>query len=427
MRAARIAGLLAGAAAAASAFCLCANADTVTLTPEQTAALYLHDATASYYVALSDGTYQQYSLTWEILNTPTITGDGSLFIAGAYGDNSSIAQSYSTLWGSSNYVFVRLKWPTEIHVVPPVQGTNNYIQIDFDFSLTGITGFYGNILLTCGNYNRPSTNTSWAFVGQSEYRYNTTVGTIIQNTPVGTAGRPYRILTGLSQTAGLIPDDDKLYMYGSPVNTPIIDSSEPADLTSLSVIWRSPCAWGYFDHTTYDTIPSFIFAIRTPQIYGYTPPVVTTASQTTPAPTTYTLAAPATQTPAETVDLSHLESGVAAIVEQEIEINNNLEWIGENEMRAVNNLALICEKLDKIYAQMVNSGQVAIDGTFRADIDNALTSYTTARIPPEAAQGITMLGGMWALFMGYSWIAGLAVLGLALTVTYFVLFRGRNS
>ena len=40
MRAARYAGLLAGAALAVSAFCLGAAADTVTLTPAQTVALY---------------------------------------------------------------------------------------------------------------------------------------------------------------------------------------------------------------------------------------------------------------------------------------------------------------------------------------------------------------------------------------------------
>lgn len=431
-RAAKLACMIAGAAAAVLAFSLCASAENVTLSQEQTAALYLRNASAKYYAKQSDGTFTEYNLAWEILNTPTITGNGDLFISGAYGDNASFAQSYATAWGNSDYVFVRLKWPTASGIIPPVQSTNNYIKIDFDLSLTGISGFYGNVLLTCGNYNRPSNNTSWAVVGRSEYQYYTSTGIITQNTPVGTGGRPYRILTGLSQTAGLIPDDDKLYMYGSSTSVPIIDSSSPADLSSLSVVWRSPCAWGYFDHTNYDTIPSFVIAIRTPQIYGYTPPVTTPAITVATTRREYSVLPPQSTAPAHTVDLSNLESGVAAIVQQELEINNNLEWIGYNVMGGVNNLAYICNRLDDIYRDMVKSGQIPVnlfpmDGTFMNDIQNGLTSYTTARIPTDAAAGLTF----WAWFMGkimeQAWISELAALGSCLAVTYFVLFRGRNS
>lgn len=432
MRAAKIAGLLAGAALAVPAFCLAVSAENVILTQEQTAALYLRNSSASYYARLSDGTYREFNLSWEVLSTPTITGNGSLFISGSYGDSSSAAQSYGTLWSNSDYVFVRLKWPTDVGIAPPVQGKDNYIQIDFDLSLTGISGYYGNVLLTCGNYNRPSNNTGWAVVGRSEYRYNTSVGTITQQTPSGSGGRPYRILTGLTQTAGLIPDDDKLYMYGSSVNVPIMDSTEPADLTSLSVIWRSPCAWGYFDHTTYDTIPSFIIAIRTPLIYGYTPPATTSATTAATTRREYSVMPPQSTAPAHTVDLSNLESGVAAIVQQEQEINNNLEWIGNNVMGGVNNLAYICNRLDDIYRDMVKSGQIPlnlfpVDETFMNEVQNGLTSYTTAHIPDDARAGLTF----WAWFMGkiteQAWIAELASLGACLAVTYFVLFRGRNS
>ena len=433
MRAARIAGLLAGAALAVSAFCLAASAENVILSREQTAALYLRNASAAYYARKSDGTFTEYNLSWEILNTPTITGNGGLFSVGGYGDNSSIAESYNTLWTNSDYVFVRLKWPIdETGVIPPHQGTNSYIKIDFALSLTGINGFYGNVLLTCGNYRRPSNNTAWAGVGRSEYQYNTSTGTITQNTPVGSGGRPYRILTGLSQTAGLIPDDDKLYMYGSSSNAPVIDSSTPADLTSLSIIWRSPCAWGYFDHTVFDTIPSFVIAIRTPQIYGYTPSTTTPATTVATTRHEYSVMPPQSTAPAHTVDLSNLESGVAAIVQQEQEINNNLEWIGNNVMGGVNNLAYICNRLDDIYRDMVKTGQIPanmfpMDGTFMDDIQNGLTSYTTARIPTDAAAGLTFWAWLMGKFTAVAFIGELAAFSAVLAVTYFILFRGRNS
>ena len=432
MRAARIAGLLAGAALAVSAFCLAASAEDVILSREQTAALYLRNASATYYARKSDGTFMEYNLAWEILNTPTITGNGSLFISGAYGDNSSIAQTYGTLWSNSDYVFVRLKWPMDSGIIPPVQASQNYIKIDFDLSLSGISGFFGNVLLTCGNYNRPSNNTAWAGVAQSEYRYNTSLGIIIQETPVGSAGRPYRILTGLSQTAGLIPDDDKLYMYGSLANTPIMDSVEPADLSSLSVIWRSPCVWGYSDHTNFDKTSSFIIAIRTAQIYGYTPPTTTPATTVATTRHEYSVMPPQSTAPAHTVDLSNLESGVAAIVQQEQEINNNLEWIGNNVMGGVNNLAYICNRLDDIYRDMVKTGQIPanifpMDGTFMDDIQNGLTSYTTARIPTDAAAGLAFWAWLMGKFTAVAFIGELAAFSAVLAVTYFILFRGRNS
>ena len=82
------------------------------------------------------------------------------------------------------------------------------------------------------------------------------------------------------------------------------------------------------------------------------------------------------------------------------------------------------EILNKIYEKMAQSGQIPIDGTFMQEVQNALTSYTTARIPTDAAAGLTFWAWLMGKIMEQAWMAELAALGSCLAVTYFILFRG---
>lgn len=430
MRAAKIAGLLAGAALAVSAFCLAASADTVTLTPEQTYALYMRDFTVTYHDTSSN---IDYPLQMELYGTSAeVAPPDNLYVSGNIIDNTST--TLVPLWKQHNYIIVRFSWPSGSTFVSPYDVTD-YITIVNNLNIAGLNYYSGRILVTVGNAYRPSTNTAWGSVQRTEYRLDTSNGVITHQNAISGAGRPSRILTGLSQTAGAIPADERLYLTGDSAAS-WFDSANTYSISSLTTVWKSPVQWGYSDtagHTTINHLHSYFCYIECPTLSsGYIPPATTAATTAATTRREYSVLPPQSTAPAHTVDLSNLESGVAAIVQQEQEINNNLEWIGYNVMGGVNNLAYICNRLDDIYRDMVKSGQIPsnlfpMDGTLLDDIQNGLTSYTTARIPTDAAAGLTF----WAWFMGkimeQAWIAELAALGSCLAVTYFVLFRGRNS
>lgn len=158
---------------------------------------------------------------------------------------------------------------------------------------------------------------------------------------------------------GTVSDDNILAatftaMYDS--NSIMFPQQPHFDLDTISVTWAS--AGGITGSAVTGGYTDLYFAIQCPRIYNYTPPVVTT---TTPAATTrrqYTLQPPQSTAPAHTVDLSTLESGVAAIVQQGLQANNTLDWIGNNAYIGVNNLAYIADRLDDIYAAMQQAGQI---------------------------------------------------------------------
>lgn len=121
------------------------------------------------------------------------------------------------------------------------------------------------------------------------------------------------------------------------------------------------------------------------------------------------------------------------------EIINNQRWqirqgevISENSRIIANNTNEILNTLNLIYAAMLQGGEVPVepdpDGFDMGAINSAVQGYTTARIPEQAENGLRF----WAALIKYindelTWAAALGALGLALSVTGWILFRGRNA
>lgn len=171
--------------------------------------------------------------------------------------------------------------------------------------------------------------------------------------------------------------------------------------------------------------------IGCPKIYDYTEPAVTTApvSAVTTAPRT-------TRAPAQTavsyvtgsgIDLSNIESGIREIIWNQEQQKWQLSWIGQNMEGAVNNLALICQKLDAIYDLMEKQGDISQPNTAFDDwMLAALSTHTTARIPDEAAGGLSFIAYLLEQLNQVSWFAAIGALGLATGVAYWIIFKGRG-
>lgn len=187
-----------------------------------------------------------------------------------------------------------------------------------------------------------------------------------------------------------------------------------------------------FHNSLNDNMYFPLIYIQCPTISDYVPsttPPVTTR----PPATAYTAES---KPPSETVDLSYLESGVAAIVQQEIEQNQNLDWIGNNMAGAVNNLALISWQLDRIYSKMWENGEVPLNAGLQPPSNESLMEFMQSALATNtnnAQSTYNLRSGMSTYFdIGNSLLSSplfapfvlVAAVGLALAVIAFVLFRG---
>ena len=440
MRAAKIAGLLAGAVLSVSAFCLAANADTVTLTPSQTIALLGNEVQGVVHSA-SAGNVPCYAIATGLVSsdyTPTNSwANMFLYSSNSFQTYPSFRSAFPDFADRQYVIYAVSPTPRVITGWPSWSASDSSSTSDFtcSFSLPveSCTSMRFSVLYTGVNY-----------VGYYGGTYNTNItmqksGGVVGRHPLGQQFYTTRIFSAIwpfwtgaaSADASNVPENNRESVNLIPLD---FSEDEPCSVSgfslALNMMWAvdvdEGCPMRSF--ITNDLkIP--LLLIECPTISDYVPVTTTTVATTRRE---YPMGGAQTAAPAQTVDLSHLESGVAAIVQQEQEINNNLDWIGNNVMIGVNNLAYMCNKLDDIYNDMVKRGDIAqnlfpVDGTLLQDIENGLTSYTTAKMPTDATAGLSF----WAWFMGkimeQAWIAELCALGSCLAVTYFILFRGRNS
>lgn len=442
MRAAKIAGLLAGAALAVSAFCLAASADTVRLTPAQTVALVGNSIEGQVW-STSLGQYvPAYAVVTSFYSPDYVPANSfaDMFIYNTNGSYPAFSQAFPD-FADRSYVVYALSsspfvtsWPSW---VPQDNSTHSDFTCDFSLPIQGCSSIRFSVLYTSAAFS----GGYYGNVSRSTAILQNSAGVVAKH-PLGQANINQRYWLGLwpfyngaygsngqsvpenaRQSLAMIPLD-----YSAESVFSVSGFSLALNMVRGAQIDNDSPFHGLYNGTPDSTYLPLLL-IECPQISDYVPVETTTAATTRRE---YSVMPPQSTAPAHTVDLSNLESGVAAIVQQEQEMNNNLEWIGNNMVGAVNNLALICNKLDDIYRDMVKSGQIPsnlfpVDETFMNEVQNGLTSYTTARIPDDARAGLTF----WAWFMGkimeQAWIAELAALGSCLAVTYFVLFRGRNS
>lgn len=430
---ARRAGAIAGAAAAVLAFCVPAFAEsTLRLTPAQSLALYGGTISADRY---EWGTFVE-TVSFDYV------GKTSDYGSSAYGENCSVLSIYNdpqtnisgqrALINQYDYLIYR-------YVAHNWQ-TNNSLQfsINIPAELEGITGYAGGIMVSCGGYNTYGTDYMYAM--DCVYYTNKGSKTVDCNRNSNNGPVIAHIAMAQPDAFGVVNDKDIVAVQYFAMQDPEYlhyDGLE-FDLTNFRINYGHSSGNGQSMVTGYNTY--LYIMLPCPVLYDYdvpatTAPTVSTTTTTITRPAVtqrYTLAPPLSTAPVHTVDLSNLESGVAAIVQQGIDANNNLDWIGNNMYIGVNNLSYIANRLDDIYDAMLKAGEVPVNGSDTQDmiaaVGSALGEYTTARIPDDATQGVRF----WAaivkfLYDDLGWAAGLAAFGLAMSLTCWILFRGRNA
>lgn len=412
----------------------CADIETVTLTPEQTYALYMRDASVTYHDTSGD---TDYSLGTILMGTSSeIAPPENLFVSGSLIDSTST--TILPLWKMHNYIIVRFTWPRDVPTIP-TYARDDFITIENNLNISGLNYYSGRILVTIGNAYRPTNNTAWSSVIRTDYSLQTSNGVVTRQNAIGGSGRPSRILTGLSQNLGVIPQDDILYLTSDSAAY-WFDDVNSRSITKLTTIWRSPVQWGYTDqyHTNINRTNSWIAYIECPTLSsGYIPPATT--PQTTVVTTKPDIPAEtaASKPAAGTVDLSNLESGVAALVSQNVDIYNDLEWIGGNVMISANNLYSISMQLERIYQKMWDNGEIPLNAGLQPPNNESLMEFmhsalaTQSNFVPQTTYNLRV--GLSTYFdIGNSLLSSpifapfllVSAVGLALAVLAFVLFRG---
>lgn len=205
------------------------------------------------------------------------------------------------------------------------------------------------------------------------------------------------------QTFNRASGNGRMYMYNAPDKTdgssglylgmlPVNYSTDNDNLFSVNSLFLGlnlcdSISSAYIDGLASGWYRFYIF-VECPIIDGWSPST-TTAPQTTTRPQTYTTRphdyTQYATTPANTVDLSQIEENQRI----QIEIENDNRNYNAGTYDGIN---IIIDQLNDIYAQMQARGEIAVDlldgvhpdflsSDMRADVRNALSSHTTARLP----------------------------------------------
>lgn len=169
----------------------------------------------------------------------------------------------------------------------------------------------------------------------------------------------------------------------------------------------------------------FLVYIQRPEIISNitwpTPPPTTRPPETTRADfTTYNL----------TYDLSPLETNQI----NQIRLQNEQLQV---ELAQLNGINYICRKLDDIYNQMVERGEIPVDlipadkvqlynSDVRDSINGILTSYTTSQLPNYDYQ-MDFVHRAFLFLWAEPWIAALGGLSLCASVAAWIIFEGRRG
>lgn len=333
-------------------------------------------------------------------------------------------------------------------------GDHANVSIDFPITFTGISRFVQPFFWTIGNYAQQADRSSLSFTtslglytttparaapsGTSYQRFGYGVGSLYyQNNPRFSSWSdvPERLLMNF----GLLYSDIGESDYSTVFDVSAMHFSLN-NVQALSV--EGSGDFGFYDNFggvsfAIDGYVPFIIIGR-PKIYGYVPPETTTAPATTRDPSGVGVGTAVPYVTPEPVNLSTLESGVQAIVGEQIDANANLDWIGRNIYTSTNNLAYICDMLDKIYAKMVASGEIAWNpqlqtglqpsfyGTdVRSDMESIIAGHTTATVPTNINTQFvkSAFSYIWEEIPFACYLGGLS---LVLSVASWVIFKGRG-
>lgn len=436
-----------------------ASADTVELSYEQSLALF---------GTTIEGTYYSNSLNQDIPCYAVYSGRSSDYVPsdhfGSYFDYSRSGWS----WNGTNsgtapfpipdmdekkYLIYRIcstsygtNWPSWSSSY--YTGHHNF-SCTFPFDVGAVTDLQFSVLYSFG-----SVVGSYPSIDDSSLNLLTSQSSVNVFRPLGWQNYPTRVWTTLTSLY-------KQQWYGE-----VIQGSEPLTAQNIPESYRVnmsylPCKLNYNDvifsisgfnlglnnvgayqKQEYDGFAGVngsycpLLFVQCPVLTGYTIPETTpptTAATTRPYQTAVTGA------PAQTVDLSNLESGVAAIVQQEQYNGDTLDWIGNNTRITANNLWYVCEMLDKIYARMAANGEVAWSpelqsgqnpafyGTdLQAELDAIIAGHTTATLPALSGNN-RFVRSAFAFLWDIPFVAAFGALSLGLSVASWIIFRGRGG
>lgn len=321
------------------------------------------------------------------------------------------------------------------------------LSIQFPFLVQSVSDIQFSVLQSysppAGYYAGPSIskcifNTSFSSVDSfqaiGQYNYSSRIQSFLTtiykqswygDIPVGSTPLP----------ASQIPEDYRVSMVYMPVKCNYNNENFSVSGFQLSL----NCVGAVDNDLTYN---GFLNGGYSPLLFIQCPTLSDYVPATTPAVTARPRETmqPAQSTAAQvTVDLSTLESGVAAIVEQQVEMNNNLDWIGNNIFIGVNNLAYIANRLDDIFDNMVRNGDISLDlvaadrlqdlrSDIHGSIHDSLTTFTTAQIPNDASSGFSFYNDLFSRFTSgdlafFGWLGGFSLVTLVLG---WFLFKGRG-
>lgn len=441
--------------------------DSVTLSYEQSLALF---------GTTIEGTYYSQSLNLDIPCYAIYSGRSSDYVPsdhwGSFYAYSYANWSYNGISGSSisnfpisdiadrDYLIYRIcstsygtNWPSW----SPSYTSGHYnFSCQFPFDVSGVSSLDFSLLFTSGEVPGYIVTTNQCYLN-----FHSSESFVNNFIPIGQARYSSRVWSTLTTvykqvffggiqgnpplTAADVPESCRVAVSMFPVSLSYSDNSFSVSgfdlgLNGLGAITNNE----YTGFPGLDNLYCPLLFVQCPTLTGYTPPVVTTVN-TTRAPTGGQPGTAVTGQSLQTVDLSNLESGVAAIVQQEQYNGDMLQWIGTNEMYAVNNLAYIADTLDKIYAQMVNSGQIAVNlipadplqtlsPGVHSQIAGALAAaegmYTTAVLPNEylPAAAVSFYSELYNRFTSgpLAFFGWLGILSLMLYVVCWFIFRGRG-
>lgn len=431
MTAARIAGAIAGAAAAVSAFAITAHAELITLTPQQTVALYGSSIPATYYDGESDITYNL-SFDYAFPLSSIGWGDGGLSVAHTWPSSPTTSglRTQLTSGDAAVYVASATQWGGGTFVPWANSAGHVNVSLSPSISLTDIDRWQQNILYTVAD--------NWSGDAGGTPLERGCVASEGRLTVNASFGEPVLSLTGGS--GGYVNDAVRPCMAYLPTYAHAggtVDESQLAtvtgwlcDITQSDVDfsvsgWEAQLTWC----GTAGSASSDIWLILgCPTIGNYViPPPITTPAPVTSRPD-YTAETGQTYTTGITID--NLSAEMQELIRNQRWQLYYEEIMVRNQNVQNETLRQILYRLDDIYNKMdiLQRNPINTDSPMWQEMADALTGMTTNTMPNYVLQGLTF----WAdcsqeILIRYDFLVPLGAFALTMLVIYYVLFKGRTS
>lgn len=436
MRAAKLAGMIAGAAAAVSVFSFRAYADAIELTPSQTLALYGQSITGEYYAG-NNATPEQ--ITFEYVGTtldwlsPEQYADGMRIpFSRMYGEGTGSGSLVSWQTGAPALVY-RYWMPVDQWSEWHGDDGRANLTLDTSITISSITHLRQKVWWTAKiQPDSDVTNpVQWGNPGNSWATITAGVlGTIRCNAMTDNAFNAWQrsYTLGMLEAwdhSAVLPTYDLLPMYGIQLAAPTTAPYDTVfDYTGASFHINAVNAYdtGYYTPLGY----SVLLLIQCPELEGefIGPTMPVTTEPTTTTRPDYTAETAITYTTAVTID--NFADDIQEIIRNQRWQIYNQEVQIRNQQVMNNTLRNILARLDSIYVQMVNQNP-ELEINNRVKIERALQDYSQPIIPESARDGMTFWGAVAQRLGDLSGVASLGALGLSVGIACWILFRGRQS